>query len=1209
MGPTRRSNPGAQILALSLPVEFDHSNDHPKRSPAAELWQGGSTETLNRPLLNRNIEALEAEFTRRQGDAPFLQTLLDELEYRSTQRAGRLRSRVERQLSLGEGAAEGALERADAVAAEDAEDLECVDIPILDESPAAAIDLSNPPQETPTEFPAVTNDASCILTAWTALEVLSPQAFRRETDLTGGDRSNVVRLDGAKLAWEEARGGRKNYRLYHQVILGTIKLDEAVASMVARYGDTRAERMGARGEAILATIMLDRAGRPVEEPAVAISSFGWGVPRALAGDLTSLGGWQIAEQPLVEKLDKLVRREGEDGEPLPLDRETIAKAYRWLVTTLGLPAALINAPRFSIRSYQYFRNNDPPEPLLLNSFFLGDLATAASSFRDGTATANLKRYVGIQQPAQRRDLLLDSEALLEALSPKNFSTARWPGTGRHPLVLLQQAAVNLAMRDLKSDGILAVNGPPGTGKTTLLRDVVASVVSARAEVMASYADPAEAFTNSGQRLSVGGNAWLHLYRLDARLKGFELLIASSNNKAVENVSAELPGREAIAGDAHNLRYFKSLSDGLLDEDTWGLIAAVLGNARNRSAFRNGFWWDNELGMSRYLAHAAGTPQFVEITDEEGRVIERRPPRIVTEENAPRDPRHAQQRWQDARKAFRGALEKSQKEQSNLEAVRRLMDALPQILEAARKCEARRELAAAALDRVKLTCQERAEKLSQCEAERAAAAQALSSHTGARPGFLSRLFSTSKFRRWRASEAELQRDLFHAENLRQAAIDAHAVATKAMADAENAWKSAQVEHSEAQAGANNTVRVLDAWRTKLGPRMLDASFAEREHEVRHLLAPWFDDQMHRLRDDVFIAAIALHKAFADAAAKPLRHNLGALMNIFSGRQMPDAAKEALVVDLWASLFLLVPAVSTTFASVERMLGKLPSEALGWLLIDEAGQALPQAAIGALMRTRRAIVVGDPMQIEPVVVLPDILTQAICRTFGVDPDRFNAPAASVQTLADAATPYVAEFSNRHGSRTVGVPLLVHRRCDQPMFGISNAIAYEHLMVQGRDARRSAIRDILGPSHWIDIAGSASEKWCPEEGEAVLKLLSALWRLDEPPDIYIITPFVVVQDNLRTLIRNSGLLDRWTGDPGRWVYDRIGTVHTVQGREAEAVILVLGAPATQQTGARNWAGGRPNILNVAVTRAKEALYVVGNRSLWQPAGVFQTLHARMG
>jgi superfamily I DNA and/or RNA helicase len=333
-----------------------------------------------------------------------------------------------------------------------------------------------------------------------------------------------------------------------------------------------------------------------------------------------------------------------------------------------------------------------------------------------------------------------------------------------------------------------------------------------------------------------------------------------------------------------------------------------------------------------------------------------------------------------------------------------------------------------------------------------------------------------------------------------------------------------------------------------------------------------------------------------------------MDTFSGRVLSGAEKEALLPDLWASLFLVVPVVSTTFASVERMLGRLPPEALGWLLIDEAGQALPQAAVGALMRTKRAVAVGDPLQIEPVVELSDTLTKTICRRFGVDPDRFNAPEASVQTLADEATPYVAEFAGRYGSRTVGVPLLVHRRCAEPMFGISNAIAYERLMVNAKEPALSAVRELIGPSRWFNIQGTAEEKWCPQEGQLVVQLLQQMAQRGINPDLYIITPFRIVQDNLRRVIRDSGVLNGCTDDLRAWTEDRVGTVHVAQGREAEAVIFVLGASAPQQTGARNWAGKRPNLLNVAVTRAKEAFYIVGNRQLWRTAGVFRELDARI-
>ncbi len=73
----------------------------------------------------------------------------------------------------------------------------------------------------------------------------------------------------------------------------------------------------------------------------------------------------------------------------------------------------------------------------------------------------------------------------------------------------------------------------------------------------------------------------------------------------------------------------------------------------------------------------------------------------------------------------------------------------------------------------------------------------------------------------------------------------------------------------------------------------------------------------------------------------------------------------------------------------------------------------------------------------------------------------------------------------------------------------------------------------------------------------------------------------------------------NPGAWIVDSIGTVHTFQGKEAQGVILLLGAPSPTQNGARNWATTNVNLLNVAVSRAKQNFYVVGNHKLWSEMG----------
>lgn len=76
-----------------------------------------------------------------------------------------------------------------------------------------------------------------ILDAWTALEVLSPQSFRRPEDLVAGDRGKIASLENRLLPWEGAgEKPRPKTKLYYQVVLGSIALEPAYADLLASFG-------------------------------------------------------------------------------------------------------------------------------------------------------------------------------------------------------------------------------------------------------------------------------------------------------------------------------------------------------------------------------------------------------------------------------------------------------------------------------------------------------------------------------------------------------------------------------------------------------------------------------------------------------------------------------------------------------------------------------------------------------------------------------------------------------------------------------------------------------------------------------------------------------------------------------------------------------------------------------------------------------------
>ena len=222
----------------------------------------------------------------------------------------------------------------------------------------------------------------------------------------------------------------------------------------------------------------------------------------------------------------------------------------------------------------------------LHSFFMNDLEKAKR-----ITSENLDKYLlglkkdRINLDSRKNRDFFNPDIFWDILQPKNYPVARFPSNPNYALSFMQQVAVNLAI-GYDNEKIRSINGPPGTGKTTLLKDVFAELVVEQAnEIIGLKSKEIKDKVSCFENTRIG--------KMPTSIADKGILVASSNNGAVQNIVNELPLisgiDEMFIEELRNADYFWNISNSNIsvdknqcekEEKFWGLFSLEGGKKDN-----------------------------------------------------------------------------------------------------------------------------------------------------------------------------------------------------------------------------------------------------------------------------------------------------------------------------------------------------------------------------------------------------------------------------------------------------------------------------------------------------------------------------------------------------------------------------------------------------------------------------------------------------
>ena len=257
-----------------------------------------------------------------------------------------------------------------------------------------------------------------------------------------------------------------------------------------------------------------------------------------------------------------------------------------------------------------------------------------------------------------------------------------------------------------------------------------------------------------------------------------------------------------------------------------------------------------------------------------------------------------------------------------------------------------------------------------------------------------------------------------------------------------------------------------------------------------------------------------------------------------------------------------------------------------LIDEASQCSLAVALPLAYRAKRLAVIGDPSQLTPIVTLPDGRLRAIAASERLDDDDLEHRGLHYK---EGSTYRAFEWAIEPDPEQP-VVLDEHYRSHPYIARWFNREFYRGALTVLTDtAGMSADDRSIG---WIDVRGEAqrgeSGSWVnTEEAEAAVRLL-AEWVHGSGGSVGVVTPFAAQALLIRGLARRHPQLGEEVLTEADF---ECGTAHRFQGAERDAIVFsaVLAPGIAERTA--SWVERERNLVNVAVSRARRSLMVLGH------------------